>query len=60
MDKVEKRITVGNGKGWQDVEADESPFDKRNISNILEVKHLDKSENGSCSVDTTYSKGPST
>ena len=43
---VEKTIMFGNGKGWQDVEADEATFDKRNIANVLEFKHLVKSKKG--------------
>ena len=46
VEKVEKAITFGNGKGWQDVEADEATFDKRNIANVLEFQHLVKSKKG--------------
>eukprot|EP00439_Symbiodinium_sp_Y106_P029984 s677_g3.t1 len=46
VEKVEKTITFGNGKGWQDVEADEATFVKRNIANVLEFQHLVKSKKG--------------
>ena len=45
VESKEKAIQFGNGKSWVDVEADEATFDKRDISNCLEFKHLIKSPN---------------
>ncbi|CAE6950598.1 unnamed protein product [Symbiodinium sp. CCMP2592] len=45
VESKEKAIQFGNGKSWVDVEADEATFDKRDISNCLEFKHLIQSPN---------------
>ncbi|CAE7833016.1 unnamed protein product [Symbiodinium microadriaticum] len=47
VEKEEKKIVFGDGKNWKDVEADEATFDKRDISNDLDFKHLVKNKNTS-------------
>ena len=45
VEATEKLIKFGDSKGWHDVEADEAMFDKRNVSNVLDVQHFIKSKN---------------
>ena len=45
VEAKEKEIVFGDGKGWQDVEADEATFDKRDISRSINFKHLLKDKN---------------
>ena len=44
VEKKEKEIVLGDGKCWKDIEADEAAFDKRDISQDVEFKHLIKSK----------------
>ena len=44
VEKKEKEIVLGDGKCWKDIEADEAAFDRRDISQDVEFKHLIKSK----------------
>ena len=40
VENQERDIIFGNGKSWVDIEADEATFDKRDISQTPDLKHL--------------------
>ncbi|CAE6965865.1 unnamed protein product, partial [Symbiodinium natans] len=40
VQRKERDIIFGNGKSWVDIEADEATFDKRDISQTPDLKHL--------------------
>ena len=44
VEKKEKEIVFGDGKSWKDIEADEATFDRRDISQDVELKHLIQSK----------------
>ena len=45
VESKQKSIIFGNGTTWADVEADEATFDRRDISNDSQWKHLVKTKN---------------
>ena len=40
VESKQKNILFGNGTTWTDIEADEATFDRRDISNDIQWKHL--------------------
>ena len=44
VESKQKSIIFGNGAIWADVEADEATFDRRDISNDSQWKHLVKTQ----------------
>eukprot|EP00439_Symbiodinium_sp_Y106_P047045 s4943_g6.t1 len=44
VEKKEKEIVFGDRKSWKDIEADEATFDRRDISQDVELKHLIQSK----------------
>ena len=40
VESKQENILFGNGTTWADVEADEARFDRRDISNDIQWKHL--------------------
>ncbi|CAE7392604.1 unnamed protein product, partial [Symbiodinium sp. CCMP2456] len=44
VEKKEKEIVFGDGKSWKEIEADGATFDRRDISQGVEFKHLIQSK----------------